>query len=167
VKPTATRVRELLSYDPETGVFRWLKTSRAIKAGDVAGSDNGKGYLQISIDGTKCAASHLAWLYVTGRWPSPEIDHEDTNRKNNAFRNLKEASRSEQCRNVQTIKNSATGLLGVTRRGSRFIAQISVGPRGSRKEHHLGMFDTAQAAHEAYMRAKKTYHATANQPLSE
>lgn len=165
MKTTAIRVRELLTYDRETGLFRWRATVKAVKAGDIAGSDNGKGYIQISVDGVKYAASHLAWLYVTGIWPALEIDHKDTNRQNNAFLNLREATRSEQCRNVRHQKVTPSGLLGVTPRGNRFIAQISVGPRGNRKSQHLGVFDTAEEAHTAYVGAKRPLHGT--QPPQE
>ena len=84
---TAERVRELLHYDPLTGVFRW-KQDRfsgrygkqiAAKAGDVFGYEHGNGYLRGHLDGKKYFLHRLAWLYVHGEWPEFHVDHRDGN----------------------------------------------------------------------------------------
>lgn len=63
---TAERLRELLYYDPEKGVFR--RTN-----GIIAGSDKSAGYWSISVCGRLYLAQKLAWLYVTGEWPARRI----------------------------------------------------------------------------------------------
>ncbi len=162
MKPTAGRVRELLAYEASTGVFRWKYTRRNMISGEEAGSLNQKGYRQISIDGTKFAASHLAWLYVTGEWPVLEIDHRDTNRGNNAFKNLRQATREEQCQNLSgPRKNSKTKLIGAAPHGGGFQSQI----RANGRNHYLGKFKTAEQASAAYLKAKRRLHpSTVNLP---
>jgi hypothetical protein len=95
---TAERLRELLDYDPETGRFIWRKdhpTAKHIKAGSVAGTKNGRGYWVIGVAGAKYVAHRLAWLYVTGEWPAHLVDHENGDRLDNRFANLREATDSQ------------------------------------------------------------------------
>ena len=67
---TAKRLKELLHYDPETGLFtRLITTSSRARAGMVAGSLHGEGYLSIRIDGRLYLVHRLAVFYMTGRWP--------------------------------------------------------------------------------------------------
>jgi hypothetical protein len=76
---TAERLRELLTYDPETGLFVWRVNRRGNpRAGDVAGSYDGQGYLRKSIDDRDYRAHSLAWLHTKGEWPPIGIDHIDT-----------------------------------------------------------------------------------------
>jgi hypothetical protein len=64
---TAARLRELLHYDPETGVWKWqVVTSRRVHIGAIAGYQNNKGRHTIRVDGRRYAAHHLAFLYMTG-----------------------------------------------------------------------------------------------------
>ena len=71
----AHRLREILHYDQQTGVFRWkVMLAHRRKPGDVAGSLT-HGYIEIGIDNRSYRAHRLAWLYVTGEWPSSFIDH--------------------------------------------------------------------------------------------
>jgi hypothetical protein len=92
---TAERLRELLDYDPETGVFtRRITTgrNRRWKAGDkVSGRPSATtGYLGIGIGKRRYAAHRLAWLWMTGEWPKNLMDHRDCDRTNNRWVNLRE-----------------------------------------------------------------------------
>lgn len=133
-----------------TGVFTWLVNRQpGIKIGDVAGTLRDDGYIRIQIDGIRLYASHWAFLYMTGRLPENEIDHEDKRRANNIWSNLREATKSENCAN-RRCATGVIGLKGVTPYGNgRFKAQIRV--RG--EPRYLGLHDTAEAAHEAYKKA--------------
>jgi hypothetical protein len=142
---TADRLREVLDYDPETGVFRW-KVSACGLAGQEAGSTNGLGYLRIRVDGKRYVASRLAWLYVHGRWPSDRIDHRDRQRARNPIENLRESTRVQNKANQTRRKDNLTGFKGVHKVGARYQARF--GP----KAKHLGLFATPEEAHARYVR---------------
>lgn len=158
---TAERLRELLDYDPETGVFRWKDVRRygfpRKRVGQVAGSIDGEGYILINIGGTKYGAHRLAWLYVYGRWPQPMTDHRNGVRHDNRFANLREASRAQNKRNERRRRDNTSGHKGVVFRpeSGRWRARISVD--GSRIA--LGTFDTREAAAAAYASASSRLHA--------
>jgi HNH endonuclease len=150
------RLRELLVYEPTTGVFtnRVTRHHRA-KTGEVSGTVNANGYVDMSIDGKRYLAHRLAWLYMTGEWPKQLIDHEDGNRANNVWKNLRDESRLINQQNYRrATKASGSGLLGAFRVGKRFKSSI----RAEGRVINLGCFDTAIEAHEAYVAAKRIYH---------
>lgn len=66
---SADRLRELLDYNPETGVFTWRVTRSNARAGKAAGNVCKKGLLHIGVDGSMYSAHMLAWLYVHGVMP--------------------------------------------------------------------------------------------------
>ena len=150
MKITQERLMQFLHYDPDTGVFTWLVNRQpGIKIGDIAGTLREDGYIRIQVDGERRYASHWAWLYMTGNLPEDEFDHEDRNRANNAWSNLRAATKSQNCANRPKRVRESGLLRGTTRNGSKFTAQIRV-----RGEHrYLGTFDTEEEAHAAYARA--------------
>lgn len=160
---SSARLRELMDYDPLTGEFTWKgRVGRGANCrtayGTKAGHKNGKGYVVISVDGLRGVKAHrLAWLYMTGEWPSKQIDHIDNVRHNNAWGNLRQASQFENSQNQRKpSKNNKSGYLGVTWDGKaqKWAATICVNGRNKR----LGRHKTAIAAHSAYMEAKRIYH---------
>lgn len=104
---TADRLRELLHYDPLTGVFTWkMNRTRRAKAGSVAGSVNGRGYVQIRIDGVGYTASRLAYLYMQGE-PAPanlEIDHRNHVKTDNRWSNLQPVTHGENMSNYHQFR---------------------------------------------------------------
>lgn len=154
---TAEYLRELLSYDPDTGTFVWRVSCQGTKAGDVAGTPGSEGRRHITIGYSRFKAHRLAWLYVYGSWPKQLIDHINGDPTDNRICNLREASVSENQGNQRAAHtNNETGLLGAHKKHGRnnFRARITVGG----KELHLGNFATAELAHAAYLSAKETYH---------
>lgn len=157
---SAQRVRELLDYEPLTGLFtRRVATGGRYGAavGAVAGTVNDGGYILISLESLQYRAHRLAWLYMTGAWPSHEVDHRDGDRANNAWDNLRDVTGVVNLQNKRHAQsNSKTGLLGASwnARDERFVARIKV--EGRYKS--LGGFDTAEAAHAAYLSAKRALH---------
>lgn len=154
---TAERLREVLCYDPEVGVFTWIADHQRRRAGDVAGSRQSNGYRGIMVDGVRYGAHRLAWLYVTGRWPVVEIDHEDTNRGNNAWLNLREATHAQNHQNKRKAHaGSQSGLLGVGWRKdtNQWYAAIQI--NGVRR--YLGLFTDKHEAHAVYLKAKRELH---------
>lgn len=157
---TAQRLRELFSYDQNTGLFL-RKTSAGrhgrFSAGSVAGGVEGNGYIQIRIDAGRYPAHRLAWLYMTGAWPANHIDHIDGNRQNNIFSNLRDVPPRINAQNVRLPnKNNASGYLGVCwHKGSgKWVAQTWI----NRKLTCLGYFHDPAEAHAVYLSAKRKYH---------
>lgn len=80
--------------------------------------------------------------------PGMEIDHADTNPFNNAWSNLRIATRIQNAANQMVHKNRKHKHLpkGVSPKRKRFRAQIGFGG----KQTQLGVFDTPEEAHAAY-----------------
>lgn len=159
---TAERLRSVLDYNQATGVFTWrvAPTTRHV-VGGVAGSRTPKGYIQIMIAGENYLAHRLAWLHVTGEWLTCQIDHDDTDKANNAWSNLRPATDAENKQNRIT-GNAAnkSGYLGVCwhKAASKWVAQI----KKNGKRVYLGLFDDPEAAHAEYVRAKRALHPFGN-----
>lgn len=148
---TVDHLRELLSYDPETGVFRWLVSRGRVRAGNAAGCLNMKSRHVIKIDGKMYGAGRLAWLYMTGEWPPVKIDHRDRDPSNTVWTNLRPATTSQNSANM--LRKNKSGFKGVARAGKRWSAKIVV----NGKAFHLGTFDTAPEAHAAYKAAAEKH----------
>lgn len=144
----------LFSYDKETGHIKRLYTWKRHRSGDKAGCLTNQGYRSIRYSGRDYLEHRIAWLLSYGHWPEAEIDHINGDRSDNRIKNLRLAKRIENCRNTSIRKDNSTGYKGVSKVGKRFRAQISC----SGKVIHLGRFDTAKEAHEAYRKASSEYH---------
>ena len=145
---TQKRLKELLNYDPETGVFTWRKTvgSRGI-AGSVAGSLRKNGYVSIMVDKTSVYAHRLAWLYVYGEMPSKEIDHINHSKTDNSISNLRCVSHAQNGKNTSIPSDNKSGAVGVIKDkiNNKWMAYINA----NGKRIHLGRFvefDKAVAA---------------------
>jgi hypothetical protein len=155
---TAERLRELLHYDPETGLFVWrVRSSSRAGPGDAAGRPDKRGYMWVGIDRRVRSVHRLAWLYVHGSWPLNEIDHIDGDKGNNRIENLRDVTRSTNQQNFRVARRGTrSGLLGAWMHPcGRWTSQIVVD--GQRR--HLGLFDTPEQAHAAYLAAKRSHHA--------
>ena len=151
---TRARLKELLDYDPETGVFTWRErvggprnwNARFVgkRAGAISKKTARLAYRQIHITPRMYMEHRLAWLWVAGRFPS-EIDHLDCDGLNNRWDNLRVCTRRENQGNRRSQRNK-TGFKGVRRSGSKYIAVIN----SAGAPAYLGTFETAEAAHAAY-----------------
>ena len=152
------RLHDVVSYDPDTGIFRWRKvTSNRVKIGDVCGQLDRHGHRSINIDGLRYMAHRLAWFYVHGIWPVEEIDHINRIKDDNRISNLRDCTRTQNNRNVGIKRHNKVGLKGVSRHSQcrhKFVAQITIGGRPK----YLGIFDTPEEAHETYKEASMIYH---------
>lgn len=154
---TQERLKEILHYDPETGVFTWLrcKPRGRYKPGDVAGSVSHNGYIDLCIDQRRFKAHRLAWLYVHGRFPEYLLDHINRVGTDNRIANLREADRASNGWNASLKRNNTSGVTGVSfdRRRGMWAAEIFV--RG--KKHSLGHYaDKADAVTARF--AAETMH---------
>jgi hypothetical protein len=160
---TAEKLRELLDYDPVSGVFRWrVKPNKSIAAGAEAGSVSGDGYLRIVIGRVTYYCNRLAVLYMTGEWPAGVVDHRDGNTLSNAWLNHRDTSQGiNQQNRHRASSRSKTGLLGVVVCGNAFQAFIREPGRPGEpgKQRYLGRYRTAEEAHSVYLAAKRQMHA--------
>ena len=148
---TAERLRELLSYCPDTGIFRWRVPVRGSRGlGGVAGHVKGQ-YQCICIDKISYRSHRLSWLHVYGRWPIGEIDHINCDGFDNRIKNLREATPGLNQANRTKTRRNTSGFKGVSRRsdGKAWVALI----QKNGKAHHLGRFETREDAAAAYARA--------------
>ncbi len=157
VELTVDRVRELLDYEPDTGIMRWrVQLNGRCRVGAIAGCVNSKGYRVVHIDGRQYRASRLVWLHVYGRWPTGVIDHRNHVTDDNRIANIRDVSVSVNAQNqIRAQTRSASGLLGVFPRGRLWRAKLK---RADGSILFLGEFQTAQTAHAAYVAAKRMEH---------
>lgn len=168
---TQELLKELLHYDPITGIFTWLP--RDVKyfkedyrcrnwnkcfSNTTAGSPNNKGYIKIIIFNKSYAAHRLAFLYVDGAFPIKNIDHINSVKNDNSFVNLRHATNSENNQNkIQCQKNNkSSGLLGVSfhKRTKKYQATIRI----NKERFYLGIYATPEEAYQAYLTAKRDVH---------
>jgi hypothetical protein len=153
---TQTRLKEVLDYDPETGFFTRRLKQTGVKQGKITGSLLREGYVVTSVDCKIYKCHRLAWLYITGAWPTGQIDHINGNRSDNRFDNLRDVSKQQNIENQRKAQqsNKSTNELGTWKNGSGFAARIS----HNNTKLYLGTFATVAEAKAAYVTAKRLLH---------
>lgn len=150
---TQEKLKSLLDYDPETGLFTWKITRGNARNGATAGRLVNEGYTMIGVGGKEYLAHRLAWLWMTGGFPPDCIDHINRVRTDNRFSNLRLATVAENSQNMREPGNLA-GVTGVCHCGNRFRARIAF----KNKTIHIGLFATKSEAHAAYLEKKRELH---------
>lgn len=157
---TQQRLKDLLHYDLDAGVFVWrVAPCKNIRAGLVAGCRRSDGYVKIGIDGKRYLAHRLVWLYIYGVWPTNNIDHINHNTIDNHIDNLRDVTQVGNLQNqIKARIDSTTGLLGVSvhKPNGKYKAQIRT--RGKSKT--IGYYATREEAHAAYLAEKRIQHST-------
>lgn len=150
-------LQQALAYDPDSGVFTWTSAAwHKRNRGAIAGSKKQNGYIEIQFQGKMLKAHRIAWLLCYGELaPDAQIDHIDGDRSNNRLINLRLVNHSTNQQNKHWARtDSATGLLGVSKNGRGWRAEILV----EGKKMNLGTYATPALAHQAYVTAKRVYH---------
>lgn len=153
---TAPELREMIHYDPETGLFTWRKgrgNNRRLP-GDPAGCLSRRGYIVICIKYRLYSAHRLAWLYMTGEWPTPGVDHANGNKADNRWLNLREATPNQNQANRRLQKEQ--GIVWKPRNNA-WQAHIHI----NGKQKYLGLFKDRADAISAYEKAFKARLAAA------
>ena len=150
---TCERLREIVHYDPNTGAFTWCVGGFGRSKGRQAGSrknckyasSNGADYRygKISIDRHIHRLSRVAWLYMTGKWPSEQLDHKDGDGWNNAWINLRPASATQNSFNKAAFTKSKSGLKGISK--DRYGWRGEVVSRGIRHRKNFKRIEDAIA----------------------
>lgn len=160
-------IRQLLSYDPETGELTWLErrdqvfgTAHSLKIFNTKFAGR-KAFTCVALNGRRQGiilgrpylAHRVIWALVHGKWPSGEIDHIDGNPLNNRISNLRDVSRATNSKNRKKYSTSTSGVPGVSfhRKTGKWQAGIC---DGSQKKY-VGLFSTKAEACEA---VKSAYH---------
>ena len=172
---TAETLRQLLDYDPETGILRWKKRTPEFFedtvrrdaeqicnwwnkrfAGKIAGSLNKNGYIALFVLNKWYRAHRIIWLWMTGSWPTIDVDHRDLSKSNNRWGNLREATQAQNRTNRNLRPDNTSGLKGVCwfKPQGKWRAAI----QANKKRVFLGYFDTKDEAHAAYCDAAKRLH---------
>lgn len=156
--PTVDRLRELLAYDPYTGVLTWRtvkKKGRYGKTptnviGGVAGHVQKDGYIRVCLpDRIPYLAHRMAYAIFHGEWPVEEIDHADGVKSNNRIINLRPCNRSQNLGNRPVKKTKTSGLP----KGVHKCDQVSVKYYAQCQSKYLGSFDTVEEAATVYRNA--------------
>lgn len=84
------RVRDVLDYNPATGVFVWkVSPAKNVKVGAIAGSDaKGNGYKYVTVDREEVTTSRLAMFYMNGVWPDRRVQFVNGDKTDCRFENL-------------------------------------------------------------------------------
>ena len=159
---TQTRLKQMLNYDPITGLFTWRqKPSDRIVVGATASNICKRHrYVRIGLYGKRYMAHRLAWFYMTGSWPENDIDHRNGKRADNRLANLRPATKRLNNENQRRPRSdNKTGFLGVSPNQTPNAAKpFAAFIKYQGKVRNLGNFATAEQAHQAYLTAKRQHH---------
>lgn len=164
-------LRQLLSYDEETGLLHWrvrdaswFKTNarclswNKVYAGKCAGTlYKVTGYVGVTVLGIRMLAHRVAYAIMSGTYPEDQIDHINGNRADNRWSNLRPVTAVENRRNMTRLRNANTGVVGVGFTDNRWVASI----RGiDGKAVRIGSYLTLHEAKIARRAAEKVlgYH---------
>ncbi len=153
---TQERLKELLKYNPDTGIFIWIKSVGTVRSGAEAGCINDNGYLLIQIDGRRYRGHRLCFLYMTGSFPVADVDHLNHVRDDNRWANIREATAQDNAKNRVIASHNKSGFIGVYFCADRdaWRSQICV----NRKKKHLGYFKQKSDAVKARHIAERHYN---------
>jgi hypothetical protein len=154
---TQSDLKELMNYDESTGIFTWSKARRGVITNKPLGTDNGFGYLRITVCGRSYYAHRLAWLYVHGEMPKQEIDHINGIKNDNRVCNLRDVSGFDNKQNkINPTSKSKTKILGVSwhEKAKKWQAHICI----YKQRKYLGIFETQELAKQAYLKERERFN---------
>lgn len=156
---THKRLKEVLSYNKTTGLFKWkIAINPRAPKGAIAGRNSFTwGYRVINVDNVSYRAARLVWFYVHGKWPDGVVDHINGNRQDDRIRNLRDVSQRTNTQNLRKpMRNNTSGYLGVSwnKGKQKWKAEIRLNGRKT----FLGYYATAEEASAVYLSTKRKHH---------
>ena len=154
---TQSELKQLLDYNPDTGIFTWKVKKIGIKfIGSKAGTYDKDKYIQIKINQKIYRSHRLAWLYQYGIFPKFDLDHINGIKDDNRICNLREVTASQNMFNTKIKITNTSGIKGISwcKRDKRWIAHLSI----NKKQTHLGSFKDLKLAKNAVIEARNKYH---------
>jgi len=133
---TQETLKQLISYNPETGEFTRLKSAGGRDKDTKAGSIMNTGYLEVGVNGERWLGHRLAFLYMEGKVPD-YIDHKDSDRSNNIWSNLRACTQAQNLANTIPRKNTITGIK-------------NVGIHKASGLYHVTLWSNNKLAHSSY-----------------
>ena len=159
---TQEYLKDILDYDPNTGVLTWKErpvshfrstskrdrnhsrniwNARYVKtiAGHKGRNANGKIYIRVRINRKMYLAHRVIYVMVTGEWPRFEIDHKSGVGFDNSWENIADVTHYENMKNTILRDDNSYGITGVSwyRSSEKWRARIYA----FREEKYLGYFD--------------------------
>lgn len=156
--PSAEELRQLIHYNPDTGVLTSKVTRKGLVKGQIMGCDSPHRYLLIRFKGPQYIAHRLIYRIVTGiDLGQQEIDHINGNTKDNRWSNLRVVERLENTWNTRKSKNNTSGVKGIdwVKNRSRWRARVAY----NNKTFTLGLFSSIDDAVEAIAALREKLHA--------
>lgn len=145
---TQARLKELLHYDPETGIFTWRVTrpGRFARPGSIAGTIKHGRYVHIVVERSGYLAHRLAFVYMTGKPPDGYVDHINCDKSDNRWTNLRMVTKQENAMNTGIARNNTSGYRGVcwSKISNKWVARGKL----MGKDIHLGLFSSLEEAAE-------------------
>lgn len=164
---THSYLTKCFCYNQEIGEISWKQRplshfldERSMKkwntrySGKIVRTKHNQGYIMVSIDKKKYLLHRIIWFLKTGELPKKEIDHINGIKIDNSWKNLREATRSENLCNRTKQSNNTTGYKGVFKNRKRFMAKVGC----NYKQYYLGCFDTIEEALYWYNYGANYYH---------
>jgi hypothetical protein len=167
--PTQEYLHECFDYAPEAGELYWrhrplshfhntrLRTAQSYQnawnaqfATKKFGHEAPDGYVVGCLNNQSFQAARIIIRWMTGEAPR-QVDHRDRDRANNRWLNLRAATVAQNKANSGVSPRNQCGWKGVNARRGRFCARMF----RDGKYKHLGVFDTPEAAHAAYLAAAR------------
>jgi citrate synthase len=149
---TQKELKEMLHYEPDTGVFTW-KVYRAWNSDidDIAGTLRPDGYIKIGINNKSYLAHRLAWLYMTGEFPTSDTDHKYRDRSDNRWKHLRDITRSFNNINASIHNNNTSTITGISRDkcSNKWRASITINRKAINLGRYINFTDAVQARYDA------------------
>lgn len=153
-------LHQQLTYNKKSGEFHWRvdgPRSSSPKKGSRAGRQRVDGYIDLRVNKRLYLEHRLAWFYIKGFWPDSQLDHKNGVRNQNFFKNLRQATKSQNQQNTQGHKSRRSEFKGVHR---RILASGIVWRATIKHEHtvyNLGHFQDELEAHFVYLVAEQFF----------